>query len=345
MASAAFSLRRTFAGFALGIARQQVRSFHLIPLSLRPVLAAKSSTSLFSTFQAPEPPKSNGEAVFSDIDFSANQEERLKRNSDPNAVFVVTGASRGIGLQFVKSLVQRTKGTVVALCRSPDSADGLIDLISDLDDRDISRVKVMKLDIEDQGSIDEVVADIKSSFTRLDLLLNVAGILGDGKETPGPERSVAKIDKDWMTKTLNVNLIGPVLLSQGLMPLMEQKKRRKDDESEIRPNAIVVNMSARVGSISDNGIGGWYSYRISKSALNQFTRTLAHEARRKSVWSIALHPGTTDTDLSKPFSKGVPEGKLFPVDFTVEKLLGVIDSMTDENSGGLYDYAGKAIPF
>jgi NAD(P)-dependent dehydrogenase (short-subunit alcohol dehydrogenase family) len=347
MISVASSLRRTCAAFAVGIVRQQVRSFHLIPESARPVLSsAKSSTSRFSTFQAPEPPQSKGEAVYSDIDFSANQNESLKRYSDPNAVFVVTGASRGIGLQFVKSLVQRTKGTVVALCRSPDSAHGLNEIISALRDQDKSRVKVMKLDIEDQSSIDEVVVDIKSSFDRLDLLLNVAGILGDGKETPGPERSIAKIEKDWMTKTLNVNLIGPVMLSQGLLPLMEQQRRRgKNDESETRPNSIIVNMSARVGSISDNGMGGWYSYRISKSALNQFTRTLAHEERRKSVWSIALHPGTTDTDLSKPFQKNVQEGRLFPVDFTVDSLLGVIDSMTDENSGGLYDWAGKAIPF
>ena len=108
---------------------------------------------------------------------------------------------------------------------------------------------------------------------------------------------------------------------------------------------MVANLSARVGSISDNGLGGWYSYRMSKSALNQATRTMAHELKRQSTWCIALHPGTTDTDLSKPFQKNVQEGRLFPVDFTVSQLLDVIDSMGEENSGGLYDWAGKAIPF
>merc|ERR1712032_1186676 len=81
--------------------------------------------------------------------------------------------------------------------------------------------------------------------------------------------------------------------------------------------------------------GGWYSYRMSKSALNQATRTMAHELKRKSIWSIALHPGTTDTDLSKPFQGNVQKGRLFPVDFTVDSLLGVIDSMQEENSGGM----------
>lgn len=178
------------------------------------------------------------------------------------------------------------------------------------------------------------------------MLLNVAGLLGDGKETPGPERSYSKIERDWMTKTMNINVIGPIMLSQGLAPLMEQRRRRgNSNDSEGRPIAIVANLSARVGSISDNGLGGWYSYRISKSALNQATRTMAHELKRKSVWCVALHPGTTDTDLSKPFQRNVQDGRLFPVDFTVESLLGVIDSMNEEHTGGLYDWAGKAIPF
>ncbi|VEU34968.1 unnamed protein product [Pseudo-nitzschia multistriata] len=84
---------------------------------------------------------------------------------------------------------------------------------------------------------------------------------------------------------------------------------------------------------------------MSKSALNQATRTLANELKRKSVWCIALHPGTTDTDLSKPFQKNVQKDRLFPVEFTVDSLMNVIDSMEEHNSGGLYDWAGKAIPF
>eukprot|EP00980_Cylindrotheca_fusiformis_P011251 scaffold2585_cov135-Cylindrotheca_fusiformis.AAC.3 len=345
MASVAASLRRSCTAFVVGIARQQVRSLYLMSLpSARLVRSAKASAIRFSSFQAPEPPQSKGKAVYRDINFSGKKSESLRRNSDPDTIFVVTGASRGIGLEFVRSLVDRTEGKILALCRSPDSAHGLAEFISSLSDQDKFRVKVMKLDLEDQSSIDQVVEDIKSSFDRLDLLLNVAGLLGNGKEDPGPERSIEKIDRDWMTKTLNVNLIGPVMLSKGLVPLMQQRRRRSDDVED-RPNAIIANLSARVGSISDNGLGGWYSYRISKSGLNQATRTMANELRRKCVWSIALHPGTTDTDLSKPFQKNVQEGRLFPVEFTVNSLLGVIEAMEEENSGGLYDWAGKAIPF
>ncbi|CAJ1969318.1 unnamed protein product [Cylindrotheca closterium] len=349
------SLQRTCAAFAVGIAKQNVRALSAVPplhhsRSIVLTTSSKSSPSsalrLASTFQAPEPPQSKGHAVYNDIEISTTEQESVARNSDADAVFVVTGASRGIGLQFVKALQTRSKGTIVALCRNPGSAQGLNDFISSLSADQQSRIKVIQLDLEDQASVDSAVENIKSSFDRVDMLLNVAGLLGDGKDTPGPERSITKIERDWLTKTMNINVIGPVMLSQGLAPLMEQRRRRgKNDDSDGRAIAVIANLSARVGSISDNGLGGWYSYRISKSALNQATRTMANELKRKSVWCIALHPGTTDTDLSKPFQKNVQEGRLFPVDFTVDSLLGVIDSMKEENTGGLYDWAGKAIPF
>jgi NAD(P)-dependent dehydrogenase (short-subunit alcohol dehydrogenase family) len=182
--------------------------------------------------------------------------------------------------------------------------------------------------------------DIRQTFDRVDLLLNVAGLLGDGKTTPGPERSLAKIEREWFETTLAVNLIGPVMLSKELSSLM--KKPRRDKE---RPSAVIANLSARVGSISDNEIGGWYSYRISKSGLNQATRTLALELKRHGTFAVSLHPGTTKTDLSEPFSANVKEGKMFPVDFTVNQLLDVIDSLTDQHSGGFYDWAGQSLSF
>jgi len=112
-----------------------------------------------------------------------------------------------------------------------------------------------------------------------------------------------------------------------------------------RSPTVIANLSARVGSISDNQLGGWYSYRISKAALNQATRTMGLELKRQGTWAVALHPGTTDTDLSKPFQKNVRKGRLFPVEFTVDQLLNVVESMGDQNTGGFYDWAGKALPF
>jgi NAD(P)-dependent dehydrogenase (short-subunit alcohol dehydrogenase family) len=300
-----------------------------------------------STFSPGAPPGTNGSPVFKDIDFSvadSSSSESIVRNADPLAVFVVTGASRGIGLEFVKQLVDRTKGTVVACCRSPESATVLQEFTAGLEDS--SRVQIIALDVEDQKSIESAGSVIKDRFGRVDVLLNVAGILGDAKTTPGPERSLSKLDRDWFEKTMAVNLIGPVMLSKELAPLMMQRRKKKiSPDEEQRAVAVIANLSARVGSISDNGMGGWYSYRMSKTALNQATRTMALELKRSSTWCIALHPGTTQTDLSKPFSSNVKEDKLFPVDFTVSQLLDIIDAMDEETSGGFYDWSGQALSF
>ena len=111
--------------------------------------------------------------------------------------------------------------------------------------------------------------------------------------------------------------------------------------------AVFANLSARVGSIEDNRLGGWYAYRASKAAQNMYTRTLAIEwARsRRNVICVALHPGTTDTDLSRPFQGNVPEGKLFSVDRTVSQLLAVIDRLQPDDSGQFFAWDGERIPW
>lgn len=211
------------------------------------------------------------------------------------------------------------------------------------------RIDVVHLDLEDPQSIQDFGTQIKTKYTRVDMLLNVAGILGgDGGRngTGAPERSYSKIEYEWLHKSMTVNCFAPVMLTQVLVPLMTTTKKTQahDDRPAV---ALVVNLSARVGSISDNGLGGWYSYRMSKAALNQATRTYANELKslRNNVYCIALHPGTTDTDLSKPFQKNVSKERLFPVEFTVNCLMDVIDSVTIEHTGGLYDWSGKSIPF
>lgn len=246
------------------------------------------------------------------------------------------------------------KGTIVACCRSPETATYLHDLIATLDATSKHRIQLVPLDLIQQSSIENAGKIMREKYNRIDLLLNVAGILGDGVTTPGPERALSKIDRSWLETTMAVNVIGPVMWTKELLPLLAQQQRRgrpKPDEvltdaaTVVRPNAIVANLSARVGSITDNGLGGWYSYRMSKSALNQATRTMALEFKRNLVWTVALHPGTTNTDLSKPFHRNVKDGSLFPVDFTVTQLLNLIDSLREENSGGFYDWSGKAISF
>lgn len=232
----------------------------------------------------------------------------------------------------------------MACCRSPESANDLTAFASEMNNP--GRIRIVRLDIEKQASIEQAGMAIKAQHDRVDLLFNVAGILGDAKTTPGPERSLSKMDREWFEKTLAVNLIGPVMLSKELSPLMMQKRRRSADSGDPnRPTAVIANLSARVGSISDNSLGGWYSYRMSKSALNQATRTMALELKRHATWTVALHPGTTDTGLSKPFQGNVKEMSLFPVEFTATQLLNLIDSMQEEHSGGFYDWSGQALSF
>lgn len=258
-----------------------------------------------------------------------------KRNADPDALFVVTGSNRGIGLQLVSTLMERTEGNVVACCRSPSTARELNNIASQYE---TDRIQILPLDLEDQSSIDRLASVIARDHQRVDALFNVAGILGDGMTTPGPERSLASIERGWMEKTMAVNVIGPTMLTKALSPLLRTKGRRSvkmniasevvdgngvsNNEIDIllptnRPPTVVANLSARVGSISDNQLGGWYTYRISKAALNQSTRTMGLELKRQGTWVVGLHPGTTDTDLSSPFQKNVRKGRLFPVEFTV----------------------------
>jgi NAD(P)-dependent dehydrogenase (short-subunit alcohol dehydrogenase family) len=367
-------LRRTVAAVALslpsspvvsakssgGVVGLHVPAFATHQVSLRRSYRSRpyhSLSTVLSTvsgggFTAPSPPSSKGTAVFDDLDLTVKSSEATRRNAAKSSVFCITGGNRGIGLQFVKSLLHRTKGTVVACCRAPENAPALEAIKMSLPEDERSRLQVQKLDIEDQSSIEEAAESIKSKFGRVDVLLNVAGILGDGgKTTTGPERSLAGINRQWFEKNLAVNVVGPVMLTQALAPLLQTKRRHgskkgeQGDDSKQRPTAVVANLSARVGSISDNELGGWYSYRISKSALNQAVRTIAHEGKRQGFQCIALHPGTTDTDLSRPFQRNVQDGRLFPVDFTVSQLLDCIDSLDDVHSGGLYDWSGKALPF
>jgi len=310
----------------------------------RPSLTSLSLSS--SSFHPPEPPAFIGQPVFNNIPLSEDErsDDAKRRTEDEGAVFVVTGASRGIGLEMVKQLLDRTKGSIVACCRSPQKAHKLHEFIETIPEISVKRIVILSLDLEDQKSITNFSNVIKSNQNRVDILFNVAGILGDGQTVPGPERSIRSMDREWMMKSMSVNYAGPVMMCQALAPMMRSKNVKKEDGS-IRPKSIICNLSARVGSISDNELGGWYSYRSSKAALNQATRAMAHELKRQGTLALCLHPGTTDTDLSQPFQSNVKDGRLFPVEFTVGRLIDAVECMKDEHSGGLYDWAGKALPF
>lgn len=166
----------------------------------------------------------------------------------------------------------------------------------------------------------------------LRLVIDATGFLHDDQFKP--EKSLRQIDPAQFAHSFAVNATGPALLMKHFLPLLAAHER-----------SVFATLSARVGSISDNHLGGWYSYRAAKAALNQLMRTAAIELARtrKQAICVALHPGTVDTDLSRPFTKAGLDLQT-PAE-AASRLLAVIDGLTPAQSGFLFDHHGTQIPF
>jgi len=151
-----------------------------------------------------------------------------------------------------------------------------------------------------------------------------------------PEKRLEDIKPEALHEIFQANAVVPALWLKLLHRVLKAKQP-----------TIVAALSARVGSISDNRLGGWYAYRSSKSALNMLLKNIAIEyARRvKNVKLISFHPGTTDTDLSKPFQAAVPEGKLFTPEFVAERLIGIMDNAVVDGQLSYLDWDNKTIPY
>ena len=188
-----------------------------------------------------------------------------------------------------------------------------------------------RIDLEDEASI-EAAARHAASRGEVDLVIVASGFLHDGGE--GPEKDWRQLSADNFAKSFAANATGPALVAKHFLPLLPREGR-----------AGFAALSARVGSISDNRLGGWYAYRASKAALNMIIRTLSVELRRKrpEAFCISLHPGTVDTSLSEPFQRNVPDGKLFTAHRSAASLLGTLGKITTEQSGKLFAYDGEEI--
>lgn len=185
------------------------------------------------------------------------------------------------------------------------------------------------LDVTDEAGVAAAAARVGGA---LDLVFVATGLLHEGGR--GPEKAMRDIDAEWLARNFLVNAIGPALVAKHFLPLTPRDRR-----------AVFAALSARVGSISDNSLGGWYGYRASKAALNQLVRTLAVEERRRNPQGIvvALHPGTVDTALSRPFQGNVQPGRLFAPDRAAVQLLDVLDGLRPRDSGRLFDWEGKEV--
>lgn len=242
---------------------------------------------------------------------------------------LVIGASHGLGLGFVRYLLQDDSvGAIFATHRGQSLTLGT------LFREHPNRLRLIPMDITHEVQIAQGVAQIQEQMTKLHLVLYCVGFLHQGNIQP--EKSLRQIDSDHLLRYFQVNSIGAILLAKHLLPLLKHRDR-----------SVFASISAKVGSIGDNQLGGWYGYRASKAALNMFMRTLAIEYNRKSPQTLVvmLHPGTTDTRLSQPFQGNVPPEKLFSVERTVTQLISVIETLQPEDSGSFFSWDGSRLPW
>ena len=243
----------------------------------------------------------------------------------------IVGANGGIGLGFVQKLLQDDRvAKIYATYRRPESASELLTL----EQEHPEQIVCLPLDITNEAQIAECSDRIRSQANKLHLVVNCVGILHEGELQP--EKSLRQINPDHLMRYFQINSIGAVLLAKHLSPLFSHSE-----------TSVFATISAKIGSIGDNQLGGWYGYRASKAGLNMLMRTVAIEYKRKSPQTIVvtLHPGTTDTRLSKPFQRNVPPEKLFPVERTVTQLLAVIENLEPKDSGEFFSWDGSRLPW
>jgi NAD(P)-dependent dehydrogenase (short-subunit alcohol dehydrogenase family) len=187
------------------------------------------------------------------------------------------------------------------------------------------------VDITDETSVAGLAARLGEG-PPLELVFVATGVLHNGFE---PERSFKAMQAAHLLRDFRVNALGPALLARHLIPLLTRDRR-----------AVFAALSARVGSIGDNRLGGWHSYRASKAALNMILKTLAVELARTHPQAVVagLHPGTVDTGLSKPFQRGVKPEKLFTPEQSAAHLLQVLDGLQPADSGGVFAWDGARVP-
>jgi NAD(P)-dependent dehydrogenase (short-subunit alcohol dehydrogenase family) len=234
----------------------------------------------------------------------------------------IIGATGGIGQAFVEHFAASEKIECIYACsRSHHEYND-------------SRIISIDLDLEQPDSIEAAAAQIDARS--LDIIIAATGILhAEGYNPLQPEKSLRDVNAEQLQRVLAINTIGPALLLRHFLPLLKKDSR-----------AVFALLSARVGSISDNRLGGWYSYRASKAALNMLIKTASIETRRtnKQAIIVGLHPGTVDSQLSKPFQARVPEHKLFTAAQSAAYMADVLESVDIEDTGKCFAWDGKEVP-
>jgi NAD(P)-dependent dehydrogenase (short-subunit alcohol dehydrogenase family) len=224
--------------------------------------------------------------------------------ADASPTVLITGANRGLGLEFARQY-QEAGWTVIGTARSPDRADDLKAL----------GVEVVQLDVVDRDSIAALAAELDGRG--IDMLINNAGIFPRVSE-------IEAVSADDYARTLMVNTLGPMLVTQALMPNLRGGELKR-----------IVNITSQLASIENNS-GGYYGYRESKAALNMFTRSLALELGPEGFICLAIHPGWVRTDM------GGPQANL-SAEESITAMRKTIDNMTPEYNGVYRGYTGEIV--
>jgi len=250
-------------------------------------------------------------------------------SSTVNSVFI-TGANRGIGLQFVKDIADKFKPKhLFATFRNAEQAKELHELAAKN-----PAIHLVQLDIADVAKYDEVVrkVDEVTGGAGLNLLINNSGILN------GAKASLANLELEDFTQHFVVNSIAPILLTRAFIPLLKKAADANSRKSFEIGKAAVVNISTLIGSITDNTSGGYYPYRMSKVALNMGTKSLSIELKKENILITMIHPGWVQTDMGgKNATLTVPQ--------SVSSMVGVLESLNESYNGKFLNYDGKELPW
>lgn len=248
-------------------------------------------------------------------DFRMSSMSTSQKSPKTAAVFGSTG---GIGRAFCEKLAAKGGERIYA-----GSRHGILPLGENF--------KPFSFDLEDESIIAAAADTMREDPPEWVIIASGVLTLADGT---GPERTLKRLDAATMAQVFALNTIGPATIAKHILPLMPRSKR-----------FIFTALSARVGSISDNGLGGWHSYRASKAALNMLIKNFAVEMGRthKEGVIVGLHPGTVDSALSKPFQKGLSDGQLMQPGHAAENLLNVLGNLEPSDSGKVFDFKGEEV--
>jgi NAD(P)-dependent dehydrogenase (short-subunit alcohol dehydrogenase family) len=228
--------------------------------------------------------------------------------------YAITGASRGLGLEFVRQLFNRGD-TIEAGVRAPSEARQLQELARGAE----GRLRLHALDISNPQSVDAFAAAVGQGQP-LDVLINNAGVYGKNE-------ALNALDYESMTNTFAVNTLGPLRLTAALLPALRLGSARR-----------IIHITSQMGSIADNGMGGSYAYRISKAAMNMAMRNMHVDLHREGFVTISMHPGWVQTDM------GGPQAPLRPEE-SVRGMINVIDRLKAEDGGRFFSYEGQELPW